>query len=325
MKEYLEARARIQSHLRQTPLLPCPFLKQHLASPYEVYLKCEHEQITNSFKLRGALNALIANQGILREKGVVARSSGNFAQAMAWGAKRLGIHVTLVMPVDAPQVKIEKTEALGANVLLCGTTHQEGNEKVQELVDAYGLYCIPPFDHEDVIAGQGTLALEILEQRPSIQHCFGPIGGGGLMAGCSTVFKSHDPCIEVLGVEPEHAGDFALSRSLGKRTAIEKPRSIADGLKAPVVGEKTWPILQKNIDRPILVSDRAIKAAMKLLYDNMGLVIEPSGAASVAALLDPGEWMPNGDVVCILSGGNVDHSKFKEWMRSPSALAFQKA
>ncbi|ADI38815.1 Threo-3-hydroxyaspartate ammonia-lyase [Waddlia chondrophila 2032/99] len=300
---FKEARERIAPYIIETPLI------QSLEFP-GLYLKCENFQWTCSYKPRGAVNAAL--QKIQPGVGIVARSSGNFAQGIAYAGNRLGFPVAVVMPEHAPALKVKKTEALGAEVFLHGTTHAEGDEKVAELVCEKERIMIHAFDDPDVIAGQGSVALEVCDQLKKPHFFFGPIGGGGIMAGCSCVIKQISQHTKVIGVEPEGAARLTASLEKGERLHLPSTKTIADGLLSPSVGKHNWPLLKKYIDSTVKVSEQEIIEAMKILFNVFGLVAEPSGAVSFAGFLKKRPL--SGSVVCVITGGNVDRQKFLEWL-----------
>ena len=307
---FKEARARIAPYIIETPLV------QSLNFP-DLYLKCENFQWTRSYKPRGAVNAAL--QQIKPGTGIVARSSGNFAQGIAYAGNRLGFQVNVVMPEYAPSLKVMGTKALGANVFLHGTTHAEGYEKANALVREGKGVMIHAFDDLDVIAGQGTVALEVFDQLKEPAHFFGPIGGGGIMAGCSCVIKQISNRTQVIGVEPEGAARLTASLEKGKRLELPSTKTIADGLLSPSVGKHNWPLLQQNIDSTVRVSEQEIIEAMKILFDVFGLVTEPSGAVSFAGYLKKRSL--DGPAVCVITGGNVDRQRFIEWVSQSTSSA----
>lgn len=309
---YKQTSVRIAPYTTKTPLLHSEVFDDLLGHS-QIYLKCENFQVTGSFKPRGAFNAAL--QKGAHGQQFICRSSGNFGQALAYAGKKLHCSITVVMPENAPKIKIQKAKKNGATVILCGTTHQEAYKKVEELVSKGGGVPISPFDDLDVIAGQGTIALEVYEDLPSASHLFCPVGGGGLLAGCGDAIKQLIPNIEVIAAEPEGAADFSLSFKKGTPVEIENVDTIADGLRSPKVGENNWPLLKECVDSVQLVSDEEIKKAMKTVFDIFGMVIEPSAATSVAALMKTDPKKISGDVVCILSGGNVDRDQFLEWIQ----------
>jgi threonine dehydratase len=263
-------------------------------------LKPESLQPTGAFKLRGAVNKL----STLPEDcpGVVAHSSGNHAQAVAHAARLFGLPAVIVMPNDAPATKRGPTEAAGAEVVVVGPDSDERADRARQLAGERGWTPVEPYDDLEVAAGQGTCALEILEDADSLDRFYAPVGGGGLMAGCAVVMKALCPAAKIIGCEPEDAGDTRLSLEAGKRCAIPPPRTLADGLRVRRPGELTFPVLKKNVDRIELVSDEEMLDAMAWALRTLRLVIEPSGAAALALALREGR----GRCGVIVSGGNVD-------------------
>jgi threonine dehydratase len=272
----------------------------------EVYFKCENFQRGGAFKIRGAANFVYSIPKDHLSRGVVAYSSGNHAQAVAIAAVSVGIKATIVMPADAPKSKLDATRGYGAQVVtydrLTGNREAIGKRISEET----GATLVPPYDHPWIIAGQGTAALELLEEIPDLEALVVCIGGGGLMSGCSIAAKALQPGIRVFGVEPEDGNDTYLSFRSGSRVEIPTPETIADGLRAQKPGAITFPIIQKNVEDIILVSDSEIRETMKFLLTRMKMVVEPSGAVPAAALLL--HKLPKGPrkIGAIVSGGNVD-------------------
>jgi threonine dehydratase len=314
LQDIREAQIRIRPYLEQTRLVQCDTLKKELGFQGEIYLKCDYELPTGSFKSRGAYNAMLQLTPEERAKGVVTRSSGNFAQAVAEAAKRLKIGATIVMPENAPRTKLEGTLKYGAEVVKSGSKHEEGELKVKQLIEAKGFIPLHPYNNYRTMAGQGTAALEILEQLPEVDHFFCPIGGGGLLSGCATAFKETSDAIKTYGIEPTGAGDYHASILSGKRETWTTIDTIADGLRASSVGELNYPILKKYVDESIVVTDDEIRRAMKWLYEKMNIVTEPSGATSFAGFLKKAQQI-QGNVVILLSGKNVDSDKFDQWIK----------
>lgn len=313
--EILFAEQNIRPYLPRSPLIRCYPLEKELKLKGRLFLKCEHIQWTGSFKIRGALNALLQLSSIEKQKGVVTRSSGNFAQSLAFAGSLLQIPVTVVMPSNAPQIKKEMAQKFGATVHFSESDQKNQLAKVFEIAQTEHLAILSPFDHLHVIAGAGTMALEIWEALPTITQYFCQIGGGGLMGGTATALKHLNSLIEVTGIEPQGAKDYFLSRQAGLKVRLDHIDTIADGLRAPQVGELTWPLLQRHVDRLVLVTDQEIIQAMRYLSEKMGMIVEPSGAASFAALLHyPERLKPHADAVCVLSGGNVDRVAFDRWV-----------
>jgi threonine dehydratase len=308
-----EALGRVHKYLTPTELLHCPQLEKKLQFPGKIYLKCEHQQPTGSFKVRSAFNILTQLNPEERVQGVVTRSSGNFAQAIAFAAQKLQVKATIVMPKNAPKVKVEGTQKYNSTVIMSGNTHAEGQSIVDQLVVEEGLMPLHPYNNYLTMAGQGTAALEILKQLPDIEHFYCPIGGGGLMSGCATAFKESHPSVIIHGVEPAGAADYNASRRSGKLETNEKPDTIADGLRAPCVGALNYPILNKYVDETSVASDDEIKEAMKWLYENLEIVSEPSGAAALAGFIHNHRNV-QGNVVILISGKNVDPDSFQSWI-----------
>jgi len=299
-----KASERIRKKITKTPLLNSDVLDQILGNGHRLFFKCENFQITRSYKPRGALNALIKKSKVP----TVARSSGNFAQALAWAGKQLKVPVTVVMPNDIARMKIKGTKRWGAEVILTDPSYEAQKQAVDKLLhDISGSEKLSPYDDLDIIEGQGTVALEAMEQAPKVAHFLGPIGGGGLMSGCAAYIKETDPQVQVIGVEPIGASDYYQSRGQGKKVTINHTDTIAEGLRTPCVGENNWPLLNRYVDDVKTVPDEAIVQAMKLLFEHLGIVVEPSGATACGALLN---WKPTGDVVVVISGGNIDPEKF---------------
>lgn len=309
----VHARTLIAPYVRKTPLILCPTLEP---SNRRIFLKCEYLQETHSFKVRGAFNALLHLSTEDKRRGVISRSSGNFAQALSYAGHILNIPVTIVMPTSAPLTKKEKTVRFQPRLFFQEGGHASEQQLVEDLAKKEKLTILSPFNHRHVIEGAGTIALEVKEQLPSISKYVCQIGGGGLMAGTSVVLKSLNHSIEILGIEPEGAKDYLLSHHAGHPICLQQPaETICDGLRAPQVGSLAWPLLHKYVDTCACVSDVHIIAAMRFLYAQMGLIIEPSGAASFAALLMESPVQDKEeDIVCILSGGNVDREQFFHWI-----------
>ncbi len=315
LEDIQKARETIKGFIQKTPLVHVSeSISKKLNLKGSLYFKCENLQWTNTFKVRGAFNALLNLTDEEKGRGVVTRSSGNFAQAVAYAAQKLHIHATIVVPDNIPKIKLELTQQYGPKIIFTGPLNEEGDEVVRHIVEKEGTTLLHPYDQKNVIAGQGTAALEIYEELPNIKNFFCPIGGGGLLSGCSTAFKALNQKIYVIGVEPEGADDYYQSRKLGVRTPLEHVNTIADGLRASVVGDLDWPLLQKNVDDTEIVSEAEIKKAMKFLKEKMNMITEPSGATAFASLLFHPENIKEGHTVVLISGANVDPEMFDQWM-----------
>jgi threo-3-hydroxy-L-aspartate ammonia-lyase len=279
-----------------------------------VHLKAESFQRGGAFKFRGAYNKIASLPAGRRTRGVLAYSSGNHAQAVALAAGLVGTSATIVMPDDAPVAKADATRGYGAEVVTYDRWSESREEIGARLAEERDLELVKPYDDPLVMAGQGTAALELLTEVPDLDVLVTPVGGGGLLAGCSTVAKALSPAMRVVGVEPEAADDTARSFAAGRRVEIEMPRTIADGLQATAPGELTFEVNRERADAIVTVDDAEILDAMAFLFDRLKLVVEPSGAVGVAALL--AGRVTGSRVGIVLSGGNVGAARFAELLRS---------
>jgi threonine dehydratase len=275
-----------------------------------VSLKVEAFQRAGAFKFRGAYNAVSSlHRGVLA-RGVCAVSSGNHAQAVALAARLRGSHAVILMPADAPAMKLAATRGYGAEVITFDRYRDDRERLVRELATERGLTLVHPFDDPLVMAGQGTVALELLEQAGELDALIVPVGGGGLIAGCATVIKSRIPDCRVIGVEPAAGDDVARSLASGRREQVQVGQTIADGQQAPSPGELTWPVIKALVDEVVTVSDGQIMAAMKLLFERVKLVAEPSGACALAALTSGALGFDGQRVGVLVSGGNIGAQAF---------------
>lgn len=287
----------------RTPLLPAPFLGD------AVYLKPEMLQRGGAFKLRGAYNFLSRIDPAARARGVVAPSSGNHAQAVALAARLLGAPAIVVMPTTVTAAKRAGAERLGARIELAGTTTADRMARALEIVAEEGATLVPPYDDPHIIAGQGTIGLEIADELPEVATVLVPVGGGGLSAGVATAIKLRQPTARVIGVEPVGAPKLSRARDAGKPVKLDHAHSIADGLLAVEIGHLTFEHHSRYIDDVVLVDDAAMKRAMRLLLDRAKLVAEPSGAITAAALLEGSIRVSGGGpTIAVLSGGNIEWS-----------------
>lgn len=299
-----QAAARIAPLAQKTPVWRSRSFDERAG--IQAFFKCENLQKGGAFKIRGAANFLFSIPETERRRGVVAYSSGNHAQAVAIAARHAGIAATLVMPFDAPRSKVEATQAQGARIVFYDRLREKREEIGQRIAAETGATLVPPFDHPWIIAGQGTCALEFLEQQPDLDALVVCLGGGGLLAGCAIAAKALKPDIRVYGVEPEIANDYWLSLERGEPVEIAPPATIADGLRTTRPGRWNFPIIQRLVDSVLLVSEQEIREAAKFILTRMKLVVEPSGAVAAAAVLAgklPGTLRRVGIVI---SGGNVD-------------------
>jgi threonine dehydratase len=300
----LAARERIRLYVHKTPLLTSHTLNER--SGNNVWLKCENFQRCGSFKIRGAFNKISQLTPEQRMSGVVAFSSGNHAQGVALSAKLLRIHAIIAMPTDAPTAKVEATKAYGADIVFYDRQRENREEIARRLAEEKGAVLIPPYDDEDIIAGQGTIFVEIAEELKSIDYLVLPCGGGGLLSGNSIAAKALMPNIKVIGVETEAANDTFLSFRAGHRVAIPTPTTIADGMRHNEPGKLTFPLVQRYVDDIALVSDEEVMEAMRFLLFRTKILVEPTGAVAVAAVIHNKINVSNKNIVVVLSGGNVD-------------------
>jgi threonine dehydratase len=270
------------------------------------FFKCENFQRGGAFKIRGAANFILSIPKDELPRGVVTYSSGNHGQAVAIAAESLGTPATIVMPADAPALKLAATQSHGARIVTYDRAAEDREAIAQQIARETGATIVPPYDHPWTIAGQGTAALELLDEAPDLDALVVPIGGGGLISGSSIAAHAIRAGIRVFGVEPEHGNDTLLSIRAGSRVAIPLPETIADGLRATTPGALTFPLIQKHVEDIVLVSDSEIRAAMKFLLTRMKTLVEPSGAASAAAALHHKLPPDIRRIGVILSGGNVD-------------------
>jgi threonine dehydratase len=297
----------------RTPLLEVPDLGARVGVP--VALKCELLQPIGAFKIRGAYNAIarVAAEGGAR--GVVTQSSGNHGQAVAFAARRFGLRAVVVMPASTPAVKVEGVRRHGGEVVLAGATRSaEQGIRAEAIARDEGLALIPPFNHPDVISGQGTCGLEILEQRPDVQTILVPVSGGGLIAGISVAVAALAPAVRVVGVEPAGAAKLTAALAAGAPQTLEHTDSIADGLLSRSIGDLTFDILRRVVRQAVTVTEDEIAAAVRWLHHHTDLRAEPSGAVAVAALL-AGRLRPDGPTVAVVSGGNVDPDLYQRLVR----------
>jgi threonine dehydratase len=304
------ARERIRPISRLTPLVDVSH-----AAGRSLWLKCESLQPGGAFKIRGAYNMVSQLSDVERRRGVITYSSGNHGQAVAIAARTLGAPAVIVMPTTAPAIKVDGVRRQGAEVIFAGTTSIHRRERAEAEAAARGLTMVPPFDHEEIIAGQGTLGLELLDQLPDIGTVLVPIGGGGLISGVAAALRQSRPAVSIIGVEPTGAAAMKTSIEAGKVVTLESSKSIADGLMAVRPGDLNFLHVQQFVDRIVTVDDEAIGDAIIWAFMNAKIVVEPSGAASIAAALaaDAPYRIP---VVAIVSGGNLDVADVAKYRRA---------
>jgi len=299
------AAERIRPYARRTPLLREPGMDAALGC--EVWLKPEMLQLIGAFKMRGALNKILSLSPEERARGIITSSSGNHGQACAYIGRMFGIHVTVVVPEDAPRLKIENARAMGAEVIEWRRLYADRWAKVHEEVAKHGYAIVHPYEDYTVMAGQGTIGLEILEDLPDVDTVIVPIGGGGLISGVSTVIKESKPSIRVVGVQAAACAAYYTSRIAGRPTAVPSIATIADGLSCAKPGEKPYPIIEKNVDEIVAVEEAEILEAVRVVARDAKLVAEPSAAVPVAALMTGRiRTSPAEKVCCVLTAGNWD-------------------
>lgn len=299
-----EASAHIRTNVKRTPVMTSHGFNERAGM--QVYFKCENLQTTGSFKIRGATNFIRSMSPEQLQKGVVAFSSGNHAQAVAYAARKAGTPATVVMPYDAPKSKIEATRAQGATILHYDRLKDDREALGRKVSEETGATLIPPYDHPWTVIGQGTCGLELIEEIPDLDAVFVCTGGGGLLAGCATAIRGVNPHVRMFGVEPELANDWYLSLRAGQPVAVDPSKTIADGLRTPYPGAVTFPIVVRLVEDIVLVTEDEIKETVRFLLTRMKILAEPSGAAAAAAVLHGKVPRGIGKVGVTISGGNVD-------------------
>jgi len=309
LSDIIKAQKIIASYVHKTPIIPSTALGRRTA--VNLYFKAEVFQKTGSFKPRGALNKLHSLTDKEKKRGVITVSSGNHAQGVAYASSLLGIPATIIMPKATPENKVNATRGYGAEVILHGRV-EDLMDKFLEIQKERNLVMIHPFDDPLIIAGQGTIGLEILEDFPEVEWLFVPVGGGGLISGISTAIKLKKADVKIIGVEPTGAAAMLQSVQQNAVVHLDKVDTIAEGLGAPFVGEYTLAHVKKYVDDLVLVSDKEIVRAVRLILERCKILTEPAGAAGFAALLFKKVDVPRGaQVVCVLSGGNIDLKRLK--------------
>jgi threonine dehydratase len=311
------AAERLAGVAHRTPVVTSRTLDERAGA--RVHVKAECFQRGGAFKFRGAFNQISSLDESALQRGVLAYSSGNHAQAVTIAAAHLGSRATIVMPEDAPTAKLDATRGYGAEVVPYDRWTESREELGARLADERGLELVKPYDDPRVMAGQGTVALELLQEAPELNVLITPVSGGGLLAGCATAAKALRPGIHVVGVEPENGDDTRRSLAAGERIRIDVPVTIADGLQATEPGELTFEVNQRLVDEIVTVTDDEIVDAMVFLFDRLKLVAEPSGAVGVAALLSGKLDAGDRSVGVVLSGGNVGAARFAELVATASA------
>jgi len=326
MSDVLAARRRIAAHIRRTPLVPSPSLSARLGAP--VHLKCEHHQITGAFKLRGATNAVFSLPEDQRARGVTAASTGNHGRGLAHAAKAAGARCIVCMSALVPRNKVAAIEALGAEARIVGLSQDDAQVEVDRLVAEEGMVALPPFDHPDIIAGQGTLGLEMLEDLPEAETLLVPLSGGGLIAGIALAAKTLKPEIRVIGVSQTRGPAMHESLKAGRPVPVEELPTLADSLGGGIGlrNRLTFPMVRQLVDEVILVDEAEIAGAIRHAYAEERQIVEGGAAVGIAALLRDGkaDW---GSTIVLLSGGNIDMALHARIVggESPDLLAERQA
>jgi threonine dehydratase len=306
-QDVLDAKKRIQDFVLKTPVMTSTTIDRMIDG--KVFFKCENFQRVGAFKFRGAFNTVSQLSSEERKRGVVTHSSGNHAQALALAASLLGVKATIVMPKNSPQVKIAATRGYGAEIVFCENTPESRASVCNSLIEQYGFTLVHPYNDPRIIAGAGTAALELIEEVGSLDYVFAPVGGGGFLSGTAIATKSLCHSAKVVAVEPANADDAFRSFKAGKIFPSINPNTIADGLRTQL-GQLTFEIIQEFVDDIITVTEIEIVDAMKFLWERMKLVVEPSGAVSLAGLFKLIDKMKNKRIGVMVSGGNIDLTRF---------------
>ena len=309
-EDVVAASERIAGVAHRTPVLTSSTANAELGA--EIFFKCENFQRMGAFKFRGGYNALAKFTPAQRKAGVVAFSSGNHAQAIALSAKLLGIPATIVMPHDAPAAKVAATRGYGAQVVIYDRYTEDREQIGRDLAAKHGLTLIPPYDHPDVIAGQGTAAKELLEEVGRLDYVFAPLGGGGLLSGTALATRALSPDAKIYGVEPEAGNDGQQSFRSGSIVHIDTPKTIADGAQTQHLGNLTFPIIQREVTDILTATDDQLRAEMRFFAERMKMVVEPTSGLGLAAARSIKAQLQGKRVGIIVSGGNVDIARYAE-------------
>ena len=307
-EDVVAAAGRIDGHAHQTPVLRSSTLDQRLGA--QVFFKCENFQRMGAFKFRGAFNALSRFDAAQRRAGVIAFSSGNHAQAIALSARLLGIPATIIMPHDAPATKMAATRGYGGNVVMYDRYTEDREAIGRKLAEEQGMTLIPPYDHPDVIAGQGTAAMELFDETGPLDALFVPLGGGGLLSGSALAARALSPQCRIYGVEPEAGNDGQQSFRSGNIVHIDTPRTIADGAQTQHLGGYTFGIIKRDVDDICTASDAELIECMRFFAGRMKIVVEPTGCLGLAAVRNMKAALAGKRVGVVISGGNIDLERF---------------
>ena len=308
------AAQRLEGHAHKTPVMRSATLDQRTGA--RIFFKCENFQRMGAFKFRGAFNALSRFDAVQREAGAIAFSSGNHAQAIALSARLLGIPAVILMPADAPQAKVDATRGYGGEVILFDRYRQDREVLTREIAAQRAMTLVPPFDHADVIAGQGTAAKELFDEVGALDYLFVCMGGGGLISGCALAARALSPDCQVLGVEPEAGNDGQQSFRSGAIVRIDTPKTIADGAQTQALGKLTFAIIRRDVQDVLTVSDAQLVQAMRFFAERTKMVVEPTGCLGLAGALHGGLRLQGKRVGVVVSGGNMDLQRYGEMLAS---------
>ncbi|WP_062478485.1 threo-3-hydroxy-L-aspartate ammonia-lyase [Variovorax boronicumulans] len=306
--DVIAAAARLEGHAHRTPVLQSTTANERWGAQF--FFKCENFQRMGAFKFRGAFNALSKFDAAQRKGGVIAFSSGNHAQAIALSARLLSMPAVIVMPKDAPAAKVAATKGYGAEVVMYDRFTEDREALTKRLAQERGMTMIPPYDHPDVLTGQGTAVKELIEETGPLDHLFVCLGGGGLLSGSALSARALSPACKVYGVEPEAGNDGQQSLRAGKIVHIETPKTIADGAQTQHLGEYTFGIIKKDVDDIFTVTDEQLVEAMRFFAERMKMVVEPTGCLAFAGAIAAAKAIEGQRVGIVISGGNVDLSRY---------------
>ncbi|MNQ01014.1 threo-3-hydroxy-L-aspartate ammonia-lyase [Variovorax boronicumulans] len=306
--DVIAAAARLEGHAHRTPVLQSTTANERWGAQF--FFKCENFQRMGAFKFRGAFNALSKFDAAQRKGGVIAFSSGNHAQAIALSARLLSMPAVIVMPKDAPAAKVAATKGYGAEVVMYDRFTEDREALTKRLAQERGMTMIPPYDHPDVLTGQGTAVKELIEETGPLDHLFVCLGGGGLLSGSALSARALSPDCKVYGVEPEAGNDGQQSLRAGKIVHIETPKTIADGAQTQHLGEYTFGIIQRDVDDIFTVTDEQLVEAMRFFAERMKMVVEPTGCLAFAGAIAAAKAIEGQRVGIVISGGNVDLSRY---------------
>jgi threo-3-hydroxy-L-aspartate ammonia-lyase len=306
------AYSTVKPVVHKTPLLSSRIL--NAACNNTVFFKAENFQRIGAFKIRGAYNKISSLTPGEKHRGIVAHSSGNHAQGVALAAKILGVKAVIVMPKTSPRIKVTATQSYGADVVFCEDSSDDRERVAKALQDRFGYVLVPPFDDEKIIAGQGTLMLEVAQELESLDYLFVPVGGGGLISGCAVAAKHFFPAIKIVGVETEPANDCQQSFRRKEIVRITPPDTIADGMRTQAVGRRNFEIILKYVDDMITVTDAEVIEMMRFFMERMKILVEPTGAVAPAAVYQNVLNLSGKKICAIISGGNVEPSLLKQWL-----------